>query len=135
MSAEVAVRGAVIDALRADTALMAGINGVFDGAPVRASAPYAVVGECIATDWGAKDVEGRELKLSVSLHEAGDGPGQLAEALGRTDAALRTLAAVAGNWRIVSARLLRSRLMKAGSRDGWQAVVDYRLRVVADEPD
>ena len=47
MSAEVAVRAAVIDALRADTLLMDGLNGLFDGDPVRASQPYGVVGECI----------------------------------------------------------------------------------------
>lgn len=131
MSAQVAVRAAVIAALRSDTALMGGINALFDGTPVRASAPYAVVGECIASEWGAKDVDGRELRLSISLHDAGETPGRLAEVLARVEVVLRAMAGVAGTWRIVSVRLLRSRVMKASGRDGWQAVVDYRMRVVA----
>lgn len=131
MSAEVAVRGAVVEALRADAALMAGLNGLFDGAPVRATAPYGVVGDCIALDWGAKDVEGRELTLTVSLYDVGETPGRLAALLARIDPVLRGLE-VAGAWRIVSARLVRSRLARTGARDGWQAMADYRLRVVRE---
>lgn len=43
MSAELAVRDAVMAALKNDMALMDRLNGLFDGAPARASAPYAVV--------------------------------------------------------------------------------------------
>lgn len=131
MSAEVAVRAAAIDALRGDAVLMAGLNGLFDGTPVRASAPYGVVGECIATDWGAKDVDGRELTVTVSLFDAGEGPGRLAGLLARVDPPLRTIESAEG-WRVIHARLVRSRLSRTGARDGWQALVDYRLRVVRD---
>lgn len=132
MSAEVRVRDAVIVALKEDAALMSLLNGLFDGQPTRASVPYAVVGECIASDWGAKDVDGRELRLSFSLHDAGDSPGRLAGALARIDPAVQAADASADGWRIVSVRLIRSRLMRnARDGDGWQAVVDYRLRVVA----
>ena len=132
MSAEVTVRAAVIAALRSDAALMDGLNGLFDGAPARASVPYGVVGECIASDWGAKDVDGRELRLTIALQDAGEGPERLAGLLARIDPAVQAADASAAGWRIVSARLLRSRLGKSGGRegDGWQAVVDYRLRVV-----
>lgn len=128
MSAEVAVRGAVIAALRGDAQLMAGLNGLFDGAPVRASTPYGVVGDCVASDWGAKQVDGRELVLTVSLHDAGEGPERLAALLERIEPAVAS--AQAEGWRIVGVRLLRSRLARTGGRDGWQAVVDFRLRVV-----
>jgi len=133
MSAEVTVRAAVIDALRNDAALMSGLNGLFDGAPARASVPYAVVGECIASDWGAKDVDGRELRLTISLHDAGETPGRLAVVLARIDQVVQAADGSAEGWRIVSARLVRSRVMRSGPRDGdgWRAVVDYRLRVVA----
>ncbi|GAY20901.1 MULTISPECIES: DUF3168 domain-containing protein [Sphingobium] len=129
MSAEVAVRGAVVAALRGDAVLMAGVNGLFDGAPGRASAPYGVVGDCIALDWGAKDVEGRELTVAVSLFDVGEAPARLGGLLERVDAAMRALGPVEG-WRVVGARLVRSRVTRTAARDGWQALADYRVRVV-----
>ncbi|AMK18645.1 MULTISPECIES: DUF3168 domain-containing protein [Sphingobium] len=131
MSAEVTVRAAVIAALRADTTLMNGLNGLFDGQPVRASVPYAVVGECLASDWGGKGLDGRELRLSISLHDAGETPGRLAVLLGRIEPVVQAADGGEG-WRIVGARLIRSRVMKARDKDGWQAVVDYRMRVVRE---
>lgn len=131
MSAEVTVRAAVIAGLRADTTLMNGLNGLFDGQPVRASVPYAVVGECLASDWGGKGLDGRELRLSISLHDAGETPGRLAVLLGRIEPVVQAADGDEG-WRIVGARLIRSRVMKARDKDGWQAVVDYRMRVVRE---
>lgn len=131
MSAEVTVRAAIVAALRADTTLMNGLNGLFDGQPVRASVPYAVVGECLASDWGGKGLDGRELRLSISLHDAGETPGRLAVLLGRIEPVVQAADGDEG-WRIVGARLIRSRVMKARDKDGWQAVVDYRMRVVRE---
>lgn len=131
MSAEVAVRGAVVAALRGDAVLMAGVNGLFDGVPVRASAPYGVVGDCVAVDWGAKDVDGRELVLTVSLFDVGESPARLAGLLARVGVAMGSVE-VADGWRVVSGRLVRSRVARTGARDGWQALVDYRFRVVGE---
>ena len=131
MSAEVKVRVAVVAALGGDAALMGGLNGLFDGQPVRASVPYAVVGECIGSDWGAKDVDGRELRLTIGLHDAGETPGRLAVLLERVDGVMQALELAEG-WRIVGARLIRSRVVKGREKDAWQAVVDYRLRVVRE---
>lgn len=131
MSAEVTVRAAVIAALEGNAALMGGLNSVFDGQPVRASVPYAVVGECIASDWGAKDVDGRELRLTIGLHEAGETPGRLATLLERIDGVMQGLELAEG-WRIVGVRLIRSRVAKGREKDAWQAVVDYRVRVVRE---
>lgn len=130
MSAEVAVRAAVIDALRADSALMDGLNALFDGEPGRASLPYGVVGECIGADWGGKDVAGRELRLTIGLHDGGETPGRLAGMIARIDPVLAGVAVREG-WRIVTARLVRSRVARAVRQGGgWSAVVDYRVRAV-----
>ncbi|MFY9351014.1 MAG: DUF3168 domain-containing protein [Sphingobium sp.] len=130
MSAEVAVRGAVIAALRNDLALMDQMNGLYDGEPARAAAPYGVVGECLGADWGGKDVEGRELRLTVALVVADETPARLGGMIARIEPAIGA-AAVADGWRIVSARLLRSRVARNGA-GGWRASVDYRLRVVRE---
>ena len=131
MSAEVVVRAAVIAALDADVELMSGLNGLFDGQPVRASVPYAVVGECIASEWGAKDVDGRALRLTISLHDAGETPGRLAVLLARVGGVMQLLEDAEG-WRVVGVRLIRSRVVKGREKDAWQAVVDYRVRVVRE---
>jgi hypothetical protein len=131
MSAEVVVRAGLIAALRGDAELMAELNGIFDGAPVRATVPYAVVGECLASHWGAKDLDGRELRLTIGLQDAGETPERLAGVLARVEAVVQAIDGDAG-WRVVGARMLRSRLFKAREKDGWQAVADYRLRVVRD---
>lgn len=133
MSAEVAVRGAVIAALRGDGALMALVNGVHDGEPGRAAMPYGFAGECIGSDWGGKDIEGRELRLTVGLAVAGDATDALGAMIVRVEAAMGTILP-AGGWRVVGARLARSRVARAGPgpAGGWRAVVDYRLRAVRE---
>ncbi|MCP1468698.1 hypothetical protein J3E64_000365 [Sphingobium sp. OAS761] len=133
MSAEVAVRGAVIAAMRDDGALMDALNGLYDGEPARASAPYAHVGECLGSDWGGKDVEGREVRLTIGLVVPDDTPGRLAPMMARIDPAIGA-APVSDGWRIVSARLVRSRVTRSGGRPpvGWQAMIDYRIRAVRE---
>ena len=111
MSAEVAVRAAVIEALRGDAALMAAVHAVHDGEPARAAAPHAHVGECLGADWGGKDVAGRELRLTIGLTVADETPARLAAMIARIDPALGA-AGVREGWRIVSARLLRSRVAR-----------------------
>mgnify|MGYP002822055877 CR=1 FL=1 len=88
MSAEVAVRAAVIEALRGDAALMAAVHAVHDGEPARAAAPHAHVGECLGADWGGKDVAGRELRLTIGLTVADETPARLAAMIARIDPAL-----------------------------------------------
>jgi hypothetical protein len=133
MSAEVAVRAAVIEALRGDAALMAAVHAVHDGEPARAAAPHAHVGECLGADWGGKNVAGRELRLTIGLTVADETPARLAGMIARIDPALGA-ASVREGWRIVSARLLRSRVARAGggAGAGWRAVMDYRLRAVRE---
>lgn len=131
MSAEVAARAAVIAALRADGALMADINALYDGEPGRASAPYGHVGEAIGAEWGGKDVAGREVRLTIGLRSPDETPVQLAAMVARVDPAIAAAGVVDG-WRIVTARLIRSRVAQGEGRppSGWRAVIDYRLRMV-----
>jgi hypothetical protein len=135
MSAEVAVRGAIVAALRGDGALGALVNGVHDGEPGRAGAPYAFVGECLGADWGGKDVDGRELRLTIGLVVADAAPARLAAMMARVGPALDAAEAADG-WRIVSARLARSRVAPAargsGEGAGWRATIDWRVRAVRE---
>lgn len=132
MSAEVAVRTAVVAALKGDGSLMGGLNGVHDGDPGRCALPYAVVGEAIGSDWGGKDVGGREVRLTISLFETA--AEQLGPRIARVEAVLGAVPPQEG-WRIVTARLARSRVARIDRQSpggAWQAVIDYRLRAVLE---
>ncbi|AUW59214.1 hypothetical protein C1T17_15075 [Sphingobium sp. SCG-1] len=127
MSAEMAVRTGVLAALQGDAALAALLNGVWDGAPVKASAPFAVVGECLGSEWGTKDRPGREVRVTLTVQDRREGGAGLAEMLALADAAVKRVA-VAG-YDVGTVALLRSRVVR-GREDGWRALVDYRVRVL-----
>lgn len=131
MSAEMAVRAAVLAAIRGNAALMDILNGAYDGPPVKASEPYAVVGEGIGGDWGTKDRAGCELRLSLSILDRMETPARLAEAMRLADAAVRGVGGVVDGWRIGSVVLIRSRTVRARDQ-GWSCVMDYRFRVLAE---
>jgi hypothetical protein len=131
MSAELAVRGAVLAALNGDPTLGALVNGVYDGPPVKASEPHVVVGECAGSEWGTKDAAGREVRVSVSLYDRQEASARLAQMTARADALILNLSgASADGWRIATVVLIRSRTARARDR-GWACVVDYRLRALA----
>lgn len=134
MSAELAVRSAVLAALRGDVALGDLVNGVFDGAQVQASAPFVQLAECSGAEWGGKGLDGREVRVALALRDLGESSGRIAEMIGRVDAVARGVAGVtSAGWRIVTVRFLRSRIGRASPAAGWQGVVDYRVRAVRDE--
>ena len=109
------------------------LGGVYPGPPLQAAFPYAVV-ECGAeTDWGHKSGRGRELRLAVTLRDAGERP-ERAQAL--ADSAEPTIEAgleVEG-WRLVSLALLRRRTVAEGrgGKGGWAVALDYRARMLAE---
>lgn len=129
MNAEGAVRVAVAAALRADAVLTAALNGVFDGPAVRASPPYAELGDTLASDWGTKDRRGREVRIAVLLRDLAERPERLAELADKAGTAIETMPRTLGGWRIASLAPLRSRM--AGEGPGkWIAVIEYRVRIL-----
>jgi hypothetical protein len=132
MSAELAIRAAMLAALAADGAIGALLNGVYDGTPVKASEPYAVIGDCTGSDWGTKDADGREVRVALSLYDRQETRARLAQMMRLADGVVRGMSGIADGWRIAGVALLRSRTMKARDQ-GWSCVVDYRVRVLRDQ--
>jgi hypothetical protein len=137
MSAETDIRAAILDALRNDAALIAAINGIYDGPPLRAAVPYAVVGDALGNDWGTKDALGREVVLTVSLYDRHEDAGRLAQLCGAIHAAMAALPRTLSGWSIGSVTPLRSRLIRGSSRTesgpiggqySWQS--EWRLRAL-----
>jgi len=129
MSAEQAVRAAALALLAGDAALAGLVHGVFDGVPARASAPYVSVGATEGSDWGTKDVAGREVRLALALVGVGEATGDAAAA--RVEALVPGLRGDAGSWRVVGARVMRTRF--AFARDGgWRHEIVVRCRCLVE---
>ena len=125
MSAEQAVRARALALLADDAALAGLVHGVFDGVPARASAPYVSVGAAEGSDWGTKDVAGREVRLTLALVGVGAAAGD--GAAGRIEALVPGLRGEGDGWRVVGARVVRTRFGFAKD-GGWRHEIVVRCR-------
>ncbi|WP_326525297.1 tail completion protein gp17 [Sphingomonas sp.] len=124
------LRAAVATALREDAALLARLNGVFEGPAVRASTPYAEVAEALAIDWGTKDRVGREVRIAVLIRHAAETSGELVELAEAAEAAVLAVPRDLPGWALVNMVFVRSRI--AGEGPGrWIASVEFRGRMLA----
>lgn len=130
MSAAVVLAEAIRVALSAHSPLAEGLAGIFDAPPVRAATPHAVIGEALLSDWGTKDMPGREARVSVSLHDAGESPARLRRLSGELETAVAGMPrAIGGGWELASRVLLRARIERKGE-GRWIATSEWRLRML-----
>ena len=118
----------------ADAALAAlrdveGLNGVYDGPPLSASIPYATVETGPESDWSHKSGEGRELRLSILIHDKGERPARLREIVVAVEAAVAEIGPDLAGWRLVNLVYLRGSMLR--SKDAaWTAAIEYRARLL-----
>jgi hypothetical protein len=129
MSFEAELQTAVLAALAAEPVIAAQANGVFLERPVRASAPYLVIGPILTADWSAKGVAGREVRLTVRIHDAGESWARAVSLQGAASIAIEALPRDLGGWRLGSVVLLRARTARDGSA-GWLGTIEYRVRAM-----
>lgn len=127
-TAEQAVRAQAIALLAGDAGLAGRVHGVFDGYPPRATAPYIAVGAAEGSDWGTKDRPGREIRLTITLHGAGESRAD--EAAAGIEQAASALRGPADGWTIVSARVVRTRLVPI-REGGWRHEAIIRCRCLS----
>ena len=127
MSADEAVRGALIAALRADAA--------FDGVaglglePTAGSLPQVDVAWPLGSDWGTKSETGRELRTLITLRVAKGQRERLPDMVAAVELAGASLGGVIDGWSVASAVLTRSQTVD--ERDGVRvARVEHRVRVL-----
>lgn len=122
------LRSALIAWLRADPAL-AGLNSVAEEAPLRASPPWLGIVASAATDWGAKGLRGREIRLALELHARGDDPAAstaLAEAVERR---IEAMPGAQAGFALIGALFLRSRAQQLPGN--LRAIlIEYRFRLL-----
>lgn len=130
MGAVQAVHAAVLGALGGHAPFRGAINGLYDGRIVRASPPYAVLDESIATDWSTKDVRGREVRVRLSIFDTGETPGRLRMIAGHAEDAIAAMPRALDGWHIGSVGFLSARAGRAGAKGQMRVVIDYRVRVM-----
>lgn len=126
MSAGAMLQAALIERL----AEVPELSGVYDGPPLQAVVPYAVVETGPETDWGHKSGGGRELRVAVVLRDEGEPPVRLTMLMDEIEAAALGIGADLDGWRLVNLQLVRRLASK--ERDGRRAgLVELRARMLA----
>jgi Protein of unknown function (DUF3168) len=120
---------ALIRAARARLAGLNGLNGAYDGRPVQAACPYAIVEIAGEADWSHKSGAGRELRLAVTVRDAGESPARLRRLMRRAEGALAGIGADLGGWRLVSFVFLRSRMLRSEGA-AIAGATEWRARVL-----
>lgn len=124
MSASERLQAAAMAALRAIDGI-----GVFDGPPVQASFPYALVEIGPELDWSHKSGAGREIRIAATIFDQSERPARARRLAGEAEAALAAIGGDIGGWRVVTMHFLRSALVRA-PRGPWAGVVEFRARLL-----
>jgi hypothetical protein len=130
-----ALQEAAIEALQGSV----GIGGVYDGPPLQAAFPYAVVEFGPESDWSHKSGMGREVRLALTIRDQGEKPARLHRLMEEAEQAMAGLGGMSEGWRIASLRFARSQVVREpGARvssQSWAGAIEYRARMLALEPD
>ena len=113
---------------------LAGLSGGYDAPPAQAVYPYATVEAGPETDWGHKSGAGSEVRLAVTVRDAGERPGRLLALLEAARAAIEAGLA-AERWQIVTLAWQRTRSARegkapVGADTVWTGVVEFRARML-----
>lgn len=129
---EIAFRAALISWLAADSALSSGLNAIVEEAPSRTALPWLALTASASTDWGTKDVRGREIRVALELNYRGDDPlseAALVAAIERRVEAMPADQSAAG-FHIANLTFMRAKAEQRG--EAMRALMlDYRARVLA----
>ena len=127
---ETNLRAALVQWLRTDPALTEKLNAI-EEAPVRASAPWLGIVASASTDWGTKELKGREVRLAMELHLRGDDPATGAQTIALVEDRIESLPAAQPDFTIASARFLRARAEKRPANTR-AVLLEYRFRILAN---
>jgi hypothetical protein len=129
VSAGASLQAAAIEALQAAS----GIGGVYDGQPLQAAFPYAVVENGPESDWSHKGGTGREVRLAVTIRDAGERPARLHRLMGEAEAAIGQMSTVIEGWTLVTLVFRRSQALR-DVKGTWSGLLEYRARMLASAP-
>jgi hypothetical protein len=122
---------ALAEALIAALGGLAGLNGAYDGPPLQATFPYALVETGPETDWSHKSGGGRELRVAVTIRDKGEKPARLRALVGEAENAIGAITGALAGWRLVTLVFVRSFMLRE-SGAAWAATIEYRARLLAE---
>ena len=127
---EIPLRAALLAWLAADPSLAAQLNAVTEEAPPRTALPWLAVAASASTDWSAKELRGREVRVALELHCRGDQPDAAAALVTAIEARIAALPSSQPGFQVVSIAFLRARAeMRAANTRA--VLLEYRFRVLA----
>ncbi len=135
------IETALVDALAQSHGVAALANHVGRRSARLPSAPYVIVEPLRIRDWSVKDRSGHELRLSLALAVQGDTPEPLHALIDAAHRALAGRPSFVGGWQLVTLVPLGTRTLAPPARGDtahgplWQAAMDYRLRIIATQPE
>ena len=116
------------DALLAALGAVPGLNRVGDGDGEAAGFPFAVLGEIVGADWGAKGRPGRELRFAVTVQDRGEAE-RIAGLVAAVEDVLAAMPRVFPGWECGGVVVLKSRMLRR--RDGVRvATLEARVRAM-----
>lgn len=123
------LRVILLDWLRSDTELAAGLNAICEEAPTRTSLPWLAIAASASSDWSTKTERGREVRVAFELHCRGAGPGAAA-LVAAIEGRIETLPKTQNDFVIAFTRFLRAR---SEQRPGNHRaiLVEYAFRLLA----
>lgn len=105
-----------------------GLNGAYDGAPIKASLPYGQIDAGPENDWSWKDGEGREVRLAATIRDAGEQPTRLRRLMVEVEEALLGLSGAVDEWRLVNVVTVRTRTAQKRAGE-WMGLIEVRVRM------
>lgn len=126
---EIALRALLIEWLRADPVLSGQLNAIVEEAPSRAALPWLAIAASASSDWSAKDIAGREVRIGFELHCRGDRPDTAASLVAAIEARIAALGPIQTGMRMVMATFLRARAEQRGANTR-AILIEYRFRVM-----
>ena len=127
---EIPLRAALLAWLAADPSLAAQLNAVTEEAPPRTALPWLAVAASACTDWSAKELRGREVRVALELHCRGDQPDAAAALVTAIEMRIAALPPDQPGLRVVTVLFLRARAeMRAANTRA--VLLEYRFRVLA----
>lgn len=131
-SAMIAVQEAVANALRNSVPVMAGVSGIYDGPPVRASFPYVSISDGSGSDWSTKTAPGREIRVALTVWDDGEEPARLHGLMHHVEDAVAGIERDLDGWRVASVAFVRA-LVVRDPAGPWAGLVEHRIRVMGTE--
>ena len=131
-SAMIAVQAAIAEALRDSVPVMAGVTGIYDGPPPRATFPYVAISDGSGSDWSTKTTPGREIRVALTVWDDGEEPARLYGLMHAVEEAVAGMARDLDGWRVASVTFVRAMIVRDPAGP-WAGQVEHRVRVMGTD--